>query len=185
MSDSSYSKFDYNNVSTNENDELSQYLRIYSANSKPQKKRKNNLILNAGSKNIPTTPNFSLEYLPKNKILKNNQNFFKTTTQYTNFNKKEEKEKLERIKRDCKIVLNEKNKKDEKEEINKHSETDANFSIKCSVDQCEHHCGEKNYCSLNCVTIGTHEANPTVPECTDCMSFVCKRGAPAGESRCQ
>ena len=125
MSDSSYSKFDYNNVSTNENDELSQYLRIYSANSKPQKKRKNNLILNAGSKNIPTTPNFSLEYLPKNKILKNNQNFFKTTTQYTNFNKKEEKEKLERIKRDCKIVLNEKNKKDEKEEINKHSETDA------------------------------------------------------------
>ena len=125
MSDSSYSKFDYNNVSTNENDELSQYLRIYSANSKPQKKRKNNLILNAGSKNIPTTPNFSLEYLPKNKILKNNNNFFKTTTQYTYSNKKEEKAKLERIRRDCKIILNEKNQKDEKEEINKHSETDA------------------------------------------------------------
>ncbi len=125
MSDSSYSKFDYNNLSTKENDELSQYLRISSANSKPRKKKRNNLILNAGLKDIPTIPNFSLEYLPKNKILKNNNNFFKTTTQYTHLNKKEEKANLERIKRDCKIILNEKNKIDEKEEINKHSETDA------------------------------------------------------------
>ena len=97
MSDSSYSKFDYNNLSTKENDELSQYLRISSANSKPRKKKRNNLILNAGLKDIPTIPNFSLEYLPKNKILKNNNNFFKTTTQYTHLNKKEEKANLERI----------------------------------------------------------------------------------------
>ena len=31
----------------------------------------------------------------------------------------------------------------------------ANRSIKCSVTQCSHHCSGENYCSLNCVTIGT------------------------------
>ena len=34
----------------------------------------------------------------------------------------------------------------------------ANKSIKCSVTQCSHHCGAENYCSLDCITVGTHEA---------------------------
>lgn len=47
----------------------------------------------------------------------------------------------------------------------------ANKSIGCTVTQCAHHCSEGNYCSLEKVSIGTHEANPTVVECTDCNSF--------------
>ena len=50
----------------------------------------------------------------------------------------------------------------------------ANHSIKCSVDECTHHCGAENYCSLDCVSIGTHEANPTVKQCVDCESFKLK-----------
>lgn len=47
----------------------------------------------------------------------------------------------------------------------------ANKSIKCSVSQCEHHCGSEDYCSLSSIQVGTHEANPTMVECTDCNSF--------------
>ncbi len=47
----------------------------------------------------------------------------------------------------------------------------ANKSIKCSVAQCEHHCDSEEYCSLDTVTIGTHETNPKMEQCTDCMSF--------------
>lgn len=47
----------------------------------------------------------------------------------------------------------------------------ANQSIKCSVTQCKHHCDAKDYCSLNCIQVGTHECNPTQEQCTDCMSF--------------
>ena len=47
----------------------------------------------------------------------------------------------------------------------------VNKSIKCTVEQCKHHCGEKDYCSLDCVTIGTHEMNPTESKCVDCKSF--------------
>ncbi|MEE1056981.1 MAG: DUF1540 domain-containing protein [Acutalibacteraceae bacterium] len=47
----------------------------------------------------------------------------------------------------------------------------ANQSIKCSVTQCKHHCNAKDYCSLNCIQVGTHECNPTQEQCTDCMSF--------------
>ena len=39
-----------------------------------------------------------------------------------------------------------------------------NQSIKCTV----------NYCGLNTITVGTHEANPTQKECTDCQSFQMK-----------
>ena len=46
-----------------------------------------------------------------------------------------------------------------------------NESIKCTVDKCSHHAQVQNYCSLDCITVGTHEANPTVDQCTDCMSF--------------
>jgi hypothetical protein len=52
--------------------------------------------------------------------------------------------------------------------------TKANQSIKCSVDQCEYHCESKNYCALDCIQVGTHEANPTVQQCTDCESFQIK-----------
>lgn len=47
----------------------------------------------------------------------------------------------------------------------------ANESIRCSVVQCKNHCGNKNYCALESITVGTHEANPTVCQCTDCESF--------------
>ena len=51
----------------------------------------------------------------------------------------------------------------------------ANESIKCTVQQCENHCDSQNYCTLNCITVGTHETNPTVSQCTDCESFVLKK----------
>ena len=46
-----------------------------------------------------------------------------------------------------------------------------NKSIKCSVTQCAHHCKSDNYCALNSIQVGTHEANPTEVKCTDCESF--------------
>lgn len=48
---------------------------------------------------------------------------------------------------------------------------DVNKSIKCMVDKCQHHASTANYCSLDCITVGTHEANPKKDACTDCMSF--------------
>ena len=50
----------------------------------------------------------------------------------------------------------------------------ANKSIGCTVEQCKHHCQSENYCSLNQVSIGTHESNPTVKQCVDCESFTLK-----------
>ena len=50
----------------------------------------------------------------------------------------------------------------------------ANESIRCTVEQCKHHCDDKNYCSLDCVSIGTHESHPTVVQCVDCESFEVK-----------
>ncbi len=32
--------------------------------------------------------------------------------------------------------------------------------------------GSENFCTLNTIDVGTHESNPTLPECTDCNSFV-------------
>ena len=37
----------------------------------------------------------------------------------------------------------------------------ANKCIACTVSQCAYHCDQ----------VGTHEANPTQDQCTDCMSF--------------
>ena len=34
-------------------------------------------------------------------------------------------------------------------------------------------CGNQ-YCGLNTIQVGTHEANPTMAECTDCQSFKLK-----------
>lgn len=49
-----------------------------------------------------------------------------------------------------------------------------NKSIKCTVTQCAYHCQSKDYCSLSSIQVGTHEANPTMIECTDCTSFMLK-----------
>ena len=47
----------------------------------------------------------------------------------------------------------------------------ANKCIECTVAQCAHHCQDANYCSLERIVVGTHEANPTMDQCTDCKSF--------------
>ena len=47
----------------------------------------------------------------------------------------------------------------------------ANKSIEGTVRQCEHHCQNENYCSLDRILVGTHEADPTMDQCTDCKSF--------------
>ena len=49
-----------------------------------------------------------------------------------------------------------------------------NESIRCTINTCEHHCQSENYCSLDSILVGTHEANPTKIECTDCESFKMK-----------
>lgn len=49
-----------------------------------------------------------------------------------------------------------------------------NQSIECSVTSCKNHCEDAQYCALSKIKVGTHEANPTVSECTDCMSFEMK-----------
>ena len=46
-----------------------------------------------------------------------------------------------------------------------------NNSIHCNVTSCAHHCQNAQYCGLNSIQVGTHEANPTVEPCTDCQSF--------------
>lgn len=53
-------------------------------------------------------------------------------------------------------------------------QSNSNRSIKCTVEQCQHHANSENYCSLDCVNIGTHEANPTQKQCVDCESFAMK-----------
>lgn len=47
----------------------------------------------------------------------------------------------------------------------------ANKCVECTVQECANHCSSENYCSLDKILVGTHEANPTVDQCTDCMSF--------------
>ena len=46
-----------------------------------------------------------------------------------------------------------------------------NTSIRCAVTNCANHCKDAQYCGLNAIQVGTHEANPTMVECTDCQSF--------------
>lgn len=47
----------------------------------------------------------------------------------------------------------------------------ANPNIRCTVVQCENIAGDGQHCSLDAITVDTHEANPTQCQCTDCMSF--------------
>ncbi len=51
----------------------------------------------------------------------------------------------------------------------------ANKHIGCTIHNCEHHCCCEDYCSLDKIEIGTHEADPTVCQCTDCLSFKMKK----------
>lgn len=46
-----------------------------------------------------------------------------------------------------------------------------NDSIQCTIHNCVHHADSVDYCTLERILVGTHEANPTVKECTDCESF--------------
>lgn len=50
-----------------------------------------------------------------------------------------------------------------------------NESIQCTIKSCKHHAQDENYCSLDHILVGTHEANPTDKQCTDCESFEKKR----------
>ena len=50
----------------------------------------------------------------------------------------------------------------------------ANKCIECTVTQCRNHCSDENYCSLERIQVGTQESDPTMKQCTDCMSFVRK-----------
>lgn len=50
----------------------------------------------------------------------------------------------------------------------------SNSHIKCTVTQCKNHAKDTDCCALSSITVGTHEANPTMYECTDCMSFELK-----------
>lgn len=47
----------------------------------------------------------------------------------------------------------------------------ANRSIECTVTNCRNHCNSANFCSLDRILVGTHEADPTMDQCTDCKSF--------------
>ena len=47
----------------------------------------------------------------------------------------------------------------------------ANKSIECTVTQCKNHCAAENYCALEKIKVGSHECNPSMDQCTDCLSF--------------
>ena len=63
-----------------------------------------------------------------------------------------------------------------KTRVKEKSDMEKNECIRCSVSQCLHNIVSEGYCSLGSISVGTHEADPTVPECTDCNSFVRKDG---------
>ena len=49
-----------------------------------------------------------------------------------------------------------------------------NPNIKCTVEQCKYNNTQEKYCTLSVIEVGTHEANPTQVQCTDCNSFELK-----------
>ena len=50
----------------------------------------------------------------------------------------------------------------------------TNPSIHCDVSSCKYNLNNEHYCSLESIKVGTHEADPKVPQCVDCESFVKK-----------
>jgi len=67
----------------------------------------------------------------------------------------------------CRGILSLYPKSKEENNMNCH----ANKCIECTVKSCAYHCDSENYCSLDRILVGTHEANPTQDQCTDCKSF--------------
>ena len=49
-----------------------------------------------------------------------------------------------------------------------------NSCIHCDVASCKYNMDSEHFCTLDSIKIGTHEADPQVPECVDCESFVKK-----------
>lgn len=49
-----------------------------------------------------------------------------------------------------------------------------NECIHCTINNCANHAKDSDYCSLDRISVGTHETDPTVKECTDCESFQLK-----------
>ncbi len=49
--------------------------------------------------------------------------------------------------------------------------SNANKAIGCTVEKCAHHCKSEDYCTLDHVSIGAHEADPKACDCVDCQSF--------------
>lgn len=49
-----------------------------------------------------------------------------------------------------------------------------NLCIGCTVKQCKNHFQQQDYCSLDKISVATHEPNPTVDACVDCKSFIKK-----------
>ena len=47
----------------------------------------------------------------------------------------------------------------------------CNECIRCTVANYRQHHNTKNYCTLETIQVGTHEANPTMDQCTDCLSY--------------
>ena len=45
-----------------------------------------------------------------------------------------------------------------------------NECIHCTINNCANHAKDSDYCSLDRISVGTHETDPTVKECTDCES---------------
>lgn len=70
------------------------------------------------------------------------------------------------------IFVPEKENRKQIKEVNVMNCKSKNSSIRCTVSQCAHNMESENYCTLNTIDVGTHEANPTMPQCTDCNSFV-------------
>ncbi len=56
------------------------------------------------------------------------------------------------------------------------NDMNVNRSIHCTVNNCVHNNREQNYCKLDAIRVGTHEANPTEKQCVDCESFVLNSG---------
>lgn len=46
-----------------------------------------------------------------------------------------------------------------------------NPCIQCTIRECKYHASAEDYCTLKAIRVGTHEAHPTMVECTDCESF--------------
>ena len=56
--------------------------------------------------------------------------------------------------------------------LNMDNRRSSNKCIGCTVENCAHHAKSEDYCTLHQVSIGTHESDPTEPQCVDCESFL-------------